>query len=60
MAKRKVLEYIKTKTGMTADKPDPVGACGTTTTGNIAQNLLFDPAKCQVLVKCVPEYNYDA
>ena len=37
------------------DKPDPVGAGGTTTTGNIAQNLLFDPAKHQVLVECVPK-----
>ena len=37
------------------DKPDPVGAGDTTTTGNIAQNLLFDPAKRQVLVECVPE-----
>eukprot|EP00731_Ephydatia_muelleri_P028943 Em0020g587a len=55
VAKRKVQEYIKTKTGMTVDKPDPVGAGGTTTTGNIARNLLFDPAKRQVLVECVPE-----
>ena len=45
----------RTKTGMTVDKPDPVGAGGTTTTGNIARNLLFDPAKRQVLVECVPE-----
>ena len=55
LAKRKVQEYIKTKTGMTVDKPDPVGAGGTTTTGNIARNLLFDPAKSQVLVECVSE-----
>ena len=55
VAKRKVQEYIKTKTGMTVDKPDPVGAGGTTTTGNIARNLLFHPAKRQVLVECVPE-----
>ena len=55
VAKRKVQKYIKTKTGMAVDKPDPVGAGGTTTTGNIARNFLFDPAKRQVLVECVPE-----
>ena len=30
VAKRKDQEYIQTKTGMTVDKPDPVGAGGTT------------------------------
>ena len=42
-------------TGMVVDKPDPVGAGGTTTTGNIARNLLFDPVQRKVLVECVPE-----
>ena len=42
---------------MLVDKPDPVGAGGTTTTctGNIARNVLFDPLQCKVLVECVPE-----
>ena len=55
VAKRKVQDYIKSKTGMVVDKPDPVGAGGTTTTGNIARNLLFDSVQRKVLVECVPE-----
>ena len=54
-AKRKVQDYIKSKTGMVVDKPDPVGAGGTTTTGNIARNLLFDPVQRKVLVESTPE-----
>ena len=55
VAKRRVQDYVKSKTGMVVDKPDPVGAGGTTTTGNIACNLLFDPVQRKVLVECVPE-----
>ena len=40
---------------MVVDKPDPVGAGGTTTTCNIARNLLFHPLQRRVLVECIPE-----
>ena len=49
-AKKRVQEIIKAKTGLSVDKPDPVGAGGTSTTGNMARKLLFDPSKRQVLV----------
>ena len=37
------------------DKPDPIGVGSTTTTGNIAHNLLFDPVQRKVLVECIRE-----
>ena len=40
---------------MVVDKPDSVGAGGTTTTGKIARNLLFDLVQRMVLVECIPE-----
>ena len=40
---------------MMVDKPDPVEAGGTTSTGNIACNLLFDPVQRKVLVECIRE-----
>ena len=55
-ARKRIQEIIKAKTGLSVDKPDPVGAGGTTTaTGNMARKLLFDPSKRQVLVDCIPE-----
>ena len=54
VAKKCIQETIKAKTGLTVDKPDPVGAGGTTTTGNMARQLLFDPVKRKVLVDSVP------
>ena len=53
-AKKRVQEMIWTRTGMSVDKPDSVGAGGTTTTGNIARRLLLSPLKHQVLVDCIP------
>ena len=35
--------------------PDAVGAGGTSTTGNTARALLFDPEKRQVLIECIPQ-----
>ena len=52
--KKRVQEIIKAKTGLSVDKPDPVGAGGTTT-GTMARKLLFDPSKRHVLVDCIPE-----
>ena len=44
-ARKRIQEIIKAKTGLSVDKPDPVGAGGTTTaTGNMARKLLFDPS----------------
>ena len=53
VAKRRVQDYIKSKSGMVVDKPDPVGAGGTTTTSNIAHNPLFDPVQRKVLAECL-------
>ena len=39
VAKKFIQETIKAKTGLTVDKPDPVVAGGTTTTGNMARQL---------------------
>ena len=54
VVKKVIQETIKAKTGFTVDKPDPVGAGGTTTTGNMARQLLFNSVKRKVLVDCVP------
>ncbi|KAL5506623.1 hypothetical protein EMCRGX_G008309 [Ephydatia muelleri] len=35
-----------------------VGAGGTSTTGNTARALLFDPEKRQVLIECIPQKSF--
>ena len=52
VAKKFIQETIKAKTGLTVDKPDPVGAGGTMTTANMARQLLFYSVKRKVLVDC--------
>ena len=54
-AKKRIIAMIKAKTGIAVDMPDAVGAGGTSTTGNTARALLFDPEKRQVLIECIPQ-----
>ena len=53
VAKKFIQETIKAKTGLTVDKLAPVGVGGTTTTGNMARQLLSDSVKRKFLVDCV-------
>ena len=54
-AKNKIIAMIKAKIGIAVDMLDAVGTGGTSTTGNTARALLFDPEKRQVLIECIPQ-----
>eukprot|EP00731_Ephydatia_muelleri_P012099 Em0006g993a len=58
-AKKRIIAMIKAKTGIAVDMPDVVEAGGTSTTGNTARALLFDPEKRQVLIECIPQKEWE-
>ena len=51
VAKKCIQETIKAKTGLTVEKPDPVGEGRATT---MVRQLLFDSVKQKILVDCFP------
>ena len=58
-AKRNLQDHLKLHTGIKLDFPDATGKGGTTTTGNVARRLLWEPLIRDLALNLIPERRRD-
>ena len=58
-AKRNLQDHLKLHTGIKLDFPDATGKGGTTTTGNVARRILWEPKLRELTLSLIPERRRD-